>query len=120
MIEDDEIIKVNQYLLNHKNEFNKEMGTIFKNYRMENNILLSEISLNSMMSSDYIIKIEKGEIGISFLKFVILCNSLQINPSYILNDFLYSSNKNEDILFYQLQKDKNISKNISEFMKLKY
>ena len=114
-----EILNVNQYILNHKKEFDMEIGESIKNIRIKKNISIEEIATRTFMLPNYINKLEKGKYGISLNKFIIICNALEINTQEFLDNYLYSSKINEDILYNELQKEKNISINILNFMKNK-
>lgn len=115
---DVETFKVNQYIFKHKKEFNIEIGVIIKEIRKKKNISLEQMSYRTMMSPSYIMQIEKGVNGITLNKFIIICNALEISPKEILEDFLYDSEK-ENCYINQLQNEKNISKNIIEYLKNK-
>jgi len=115
----DDIIKMNQYIKNKKKMFNIEIGEIIKNNRIKNNISMDEFSERSTINSSYLYQIEKGINGITLNNFLIICNSLILNPNDLLEPFLYTSEISNDVLYYELQKNKNISKNILNFMKNK-
>lgn len=116
---DFETIQVNQYIQNHRSEFNKEIGLAIRNYRMSNNIPIHIVSERSMMAISYLNQIENGSNGISLIKFICICNALEANPQDIIQSFIFGGNKNEDLFYSELQKEKNLSKNILEFMKKK-
>lgn len=112
-----EISSVNQYLNENKIKFNKEIGKIIKEekeYKKISNIVLAE---RSYMSPLYLSQIEKGKYNISLLKFISICNSLEIYPNQLLEPFLVGCKKEEDKFFYILQKEKNITTNIIEYIK---
>lgn len=111
-----DIITVNSYILEHKEDFIKDIGEVLKQERISKNITLEEVALRTKSSSSYIAQIEKGNYGLSLIKFITICNALEVNEQ-ILERFLYSAKKNEDILYYELQKDKNLSKNIIDYLK---
>ncbi len=113
-----EILYLNQYICNHKNKFNKEIGGVIKEIRIKKNISLDEMSIHTFMSPIYLSQIEKGINGISLNKFVLICNSLKIESKEILDDFLYYQN-DYDLLFEELQQYKNLSQTVIEFMKKK-
>ena len=69
-----EILYLNQYICNHKNKFNKEIGGVIKEIRIKKNISLDEMSIHTFMSPIYLSQIEKGINGISLNKFVLICN----------------------------------------------
>ncbi len=54
------------------------------------------------------------------MKFIFICNALKQKPNHFLDNFLYYDDDNEDLLFKELQKDKNISKSLINYMKNKY
>lgn len=114
-----ETLKVNQYIFNHKKEFNKEIGLKIKEIRISKNISTSDLAMRTMMTPTYIIQIENGIYGLTLNKFIIICNALEVNPNNILEDFTFGSKQNEDILFNELQQGKNISENIENYMKNK-
>lgn len=112
-----EIIKVNQYFLNHKNNFNKEIGLIMKEARVKKHITAENLAERAITSSSYIKQIENGNYGLSLSKFIVICNSLEIKPQDIIENFIFGDKVNEDLIYIELQNGKNISKNILEFMK---
>lgn len=108
---------INYYISKDKNKLNKEIGERLKQVRIDKNISLGDLSQMIDTSTSYISQIEKGEYGISLFKFILFCNSLEIDVSKFLQEFIFSEENNEDILYYSLQKGKNISQNILEYMK---
>ena len=111
-----DILTVNTYILNHKENFIKDIGEVLKQERVNRNITLEEVALRSKTSTSYISQIEKGGYGLSLIKFITICNALEVNEN-ILEKFLFAGKKNEDFLYYKLQDGKNISQNILEYMK---
>lgn len=116
---DSDTIKVNYYLQNHRKEFNKEIGLAIKKYRIENHITPRKLAERAMMTVSYINQIENGSNGISLAKFIIICNALEVKPEQIIENFIFGSKKNEDLIYNELQKEKNLAKNILEFTKKK-
>lgn len=112
-----EIVNVNQYINNHKKKFNIEIGAKIREYRKSNNITTEQLAFRSIMSPSYIIQLENGIYGLTLNKFIIICNALEIEPNYFLDEFIYGSKKNKDILYNELQNNKNISKNIINYLK---
>lgn len=113
-----EIVNVNQYIINHKDEFNKEIGYLIKQVRKRKDISIDTMSARTLMVPSYISKLENGMNGISLNKFVVVCNALEIRSQQILDEFLYSSKIQDDLLYEELQKGKNLSKNIINFLKI--
>lgn len=113
------IIKVNEYIVNHKKEFNKEIGLLIKKIRIQKRISIKYVSERTMMSDAYIKQIEAGIYGISLSKFIIICNALEIEPNSIIENYILGCKKNEDLFYNNLQKSKNLSENILDFMKEK-
>lgn len=111
---------INQYLIKHKEDFNKELGTIIKNIRTSKDISIEAFSEMISTSNSYICQIEQGNTGISLIKFVSICNALKVKPNQLLNNFIYFDEDNEDILYTELQENKNISKNVINYMKNKF
>lgn len=111
-----DIICVNKYILEHKENFIKDIGEILKNERINKKISLEEVALRTQTSTSYISQIEKGTYGLSLVKFITMCNALEINEK-ILEKFLYGSKKNEDRFYYELQNNKNLSINIINYLK---
>lgn len=114
-----DVIEVNQYILNHKKEFNIEFGKKLKEIRIKQGITLEKMSTLTLMAPTYIGQLENGSNGLSLNKFIIICNALKINVQDVLKDFLFVKDASEDILFEELQGGKNISENIIEFVKRK-
>ena len=120
MIDKDlEIQKINEYFLKEKKKLNKEIGEKLKEKRREKNISIMEIAEKTHISPTYVSQIEKGEYSVSLVKFIFFCNALDVNIGEILEDFVFKEKSNEELLYENLQKDKNISNNILEFMKEK-
>lgn len=113
-----DVLTVNSYILSHKEDFVKDIGEVLKQERIARNITIEEVALRTKSSPSYISQIEKGTYGLSLIKFITVCNAIEANES-ILERFLYAGKKNEDFLYYELQKGKNISKNIIDYMKEK-
>ena len=111
-----DILTVNTYILNHKENFIKDIGEVLKQERVNRNNTLEEVALRSKTSTSYISQIEKGGYGLSLIKFITICNALEVNEN-ILEKFLFAGKKNEDFLYYKLQDGKNISQNILDYMK---
>ena len=114
-----EIVKVNQYFSDQKEKFNIEVGETIRNLRVKKGISINDVALRAVSSSGYILQVENGKYGLSLSKFIAICNALEISPNEILEEFLFGGKTNEDILFDKLQENKNISKNIIEYMKNK-
>lgn len=110
-----DILAVNTYILEHKEEFIKDLGECLKTERIKKNITLEEAAIRTKSSTSYITQIEKGTYGLSLMKFITICNALELNEK-ILEKFLYAGKKNEDILYYELQNGKNISQNIFNYL----
>ena len=111
-----EITKINEYIHNNKELFNREIGEKIREVRKKNKININEFSHKSLMGESQIMQIERGMNGITLNKFVIICNSLGALPNSILEEFLYTPKLNEDSLYYILQSNKNISKNLLDFI----
>lgn len=118
-MEEQLITEVNNYLKNHKKELNQEVGNIIKKYRTMKKISTEKLANRICVSQPYVIQLEKGDVGISLNRFIMICNALEINLNEILDDFLFCYKSNEDMLYKVLQEDKNISKNILQFIKSK-
>ena len=110
---------MNTYILNEKEKLNKEIGEKLRKKRLERKISAVELAQYTNTSSSYINEIEKGKYNISLLRFILLCNSLEINIAEFLDEFIFTHSKSEDVLYEKLQENKNISYNILEFMKEK-
>ena len=67
-----ETIGVNQYIFNHKKEFNIEIGLKIKQIRTSKNITTEQMAFRTMMSPSYIMQIENGTNGVTLNKFVII------------------------------------------------
>ena len=114
-----EVAKVNRYFLENKKSFNKGIGASIKKIRCEKKIVIEDMAERSIITPLYISHIEKGLYSISLLKFICLCNSLEVTPNEILEEFLFGCKYNDDILYKRLQAGKNISENILDFMREK-
>ena len=114
-----EILKVNNYIFTHRKEFNQEIGNMIKEWRKKRGLSIEEMATMTLMAPSYINQLEKGANGITLNKFIIICNALEINLKEVLQMYLFTKENNEDILFKILQENKNISKDIIDFMKVK-
>lgn len=114
-----DVQEINNYLLKNKTKFYQEMGDKLKEIRISQNITVSKLALKTFISTTYLCQIEKGEYGVSLIKFITICNSLGINPGYLLKDFIVTNKLDEDLLIEKLQGSKNISTNIIDFLKSK-
>lgn len=108
---------INYYLLERKDWLNKEIGQKLKERRKDLGKSLLDLSIETNTSITYISQIERGNYNISLYKFILICNSLHINTFRFLDEFIIYENKKEDILYEKLQGDKNISRNVLEFIK---
>lgn len=113
------IMDVNNYVRSHKKELNKEIGDLIKKYRNEKNISTEQFASRLTVSQPYVVQLEKGDVGISLNKFIMICNALEIEPKEILDKFLFYSKNNEDLLYSKLQENKNLANNVLDFMKNK-
>ena len=109
-----ETIKVNQYLKNHRKEFNEEIGITLKKHRIMNGVTTNKLSERAMMTISYINQIENGSNGLSLAKFIMICNALEAEPEKIIEKFTFGCKKNEDLFYNELQKEKNLSKNVKK------
>ncbi len=116
----EDIITINQYLVNHKNNFYKEVGSVIKEIRNYRKIPLEAFSSMAITSNSYACQIEQGNNGLSLLKFVLICNALKVKPKHIIDSFIIYNEDNEDLLYNELQYDKNISRNVFNFIKNRY
>ncbi len=116
----EKITTVNQYLIKHKDNFNYEIGTIIKEIRISKDISVETFSEMISTSNSYASQIEHGSNGLSLIKFILICNALNVKPEKVLNNFIYFNEDNDDILYKELQQNKNISKNIINYMKNKF
>jgi len=114
------IASINQYLINHKDEFNKEVGGIIKKNRISKQISIERFADMILTSNSYVSQIEQGSNGLSLVKFVLICNALKIKPLQIIENYVFYEDDNEDILYKELQSNKNLSKNLINYMKDKY
>lgn len=116
----EKITAINQYLLKYKENFNKDIGTIIKDIRFNKNISVEVFSGMISTSNSYVSQIEQGSNGLSLIKFILICNALKIKPNKLLDNFIYFDDDNEDILYNELQQDKNISENVINYIKNKF
>ncbi len=114
-----EIIKINDYILKHKSNFTKEFGLELKKLREERKMTAEDLAERAITPVSYLRQIENGEYGVSLIKFISICNALEINPSQLISDYIIGDKTNDDLIFNEFQKNKNISKNIIEYMKNK-
>ncbi len=115
----DDVIKVNQYIYDHKKIFNKEIGSRIKHFRKTNDVTIEEFSEKSLMNINQLSHLENGKNGITLNKFIIICNSLGCNPNTLLEPYMFSANYNDDLFYYEIQQGKNLSKNLLNYIILK-
>ena len=113
-----EIIKINDYIFNHKNEFTKEFGEEVKRIREEKNMTAEELAERALTTVNYIRQIESGDYGVSLSKLIVICNALEINPGVLVSNFIVCD-LNDDSFYEELQDSKNLSENIIRYMKNK-
>ena len=111
------IIKINEYFINHKSYLNKEVGENIRKIRKQKRISRADFSERSGISLSYMNQIETGEYGLTLIKLINICNALEISPNELLNEFIIGANTKEDKIYNELQKDKNISLNILNYLK---
>ena len=114
-----EVLKVNNYVATHREEFNREIGKMIKEWRIKQGLSIEEMACLTLMGPSYINQLEKGTNGISLNKFILICNALEVDLKEVLEMYLYVKKTNEDFLYEKLQEEKNISENILNFMKHK-
>ena len=61
-----DIIKVNEYFLKHKKDFNEEIGKLIKKSRIEKKISIKLFSERTMISESYIKQMKEARIKIIF------------------------------------------------------
>ncbi|MBR3613785.1 MAG: helix-turn-helix transcriptional regulator [Clostridia bacterium] len=114
-----DVLEVNNYIVKHRREFNKEIGKMIKEWRLKKKISIEEMSCMTFMAPSYINQLERGTNGISLNKFILICNALEINLKEVLEIYIYKKQTNEDVLYSKLQEGKCISENILEYIKCK-
>jgi len=75
-----ETVNVNQYIFNHKKQFNIEIGSKIKEIRNKKNISTEQMAIRTMMTPSYIMQIENGTNGVTLNKFVIIITGIERNP----------------------------------------
>lgn len=115
----DDIIRVNQYIYDHKKTFNEEIGSRIKSFRKINNVTIEEFSEKSLMSINQLSHLENGNNGITLNKFIIICNSLCCKPNTLLEPYIFSANYNEDLFYNEIQNDKSLPRNLLNYLILK-
>ncbi len=114
-----EIQSINNYINNNKVKFNKEIGFLIREWREKNKMTIEEFASLTLMNPSYVGQLEKGVNGISLVKFIMVWNALNISLKDILSGYLFSPKNDEDLLFEELQKDKNLSNNLINYLKSK-
>ena len=95
---------------NSKSNIYKNFGTIFKNFRIANNLTQEQLSEKLDISLKYISRIENGNSGVKTQTLINYINLLGITPNILYNDFI----TNENILI-----DLEISQKISSLSNTK-
>ena len=94
-----EIIKINDYILKHKSNFTKEFGLELKKLREERKMTAEDLAERAITPVSYLRQIENGEYGVSLIKFISICNALEINPSQLISDYIIGDKTNDDLIF---------------------
>lgn len=112
-----------------KNHFNNKVeqkimiGKTMKNIRKVRGLTQEEVAEKLELAPRYISDIERDKTKGSLDTLVRLCNIYKITPTYVLKDYLNSSDFNQDdrlIGFYDLtKKEKEIIVKLIEFMNFK-
>ena len=112
----------NKYLFSHRKDLNHDLGIIIRNIRLSKNITREELAEMLVTSTSYISQIESGKNGVSLIKFIAICNALEISPQKIIEDYVYTETNSilDNKEFYEyLQNEKDLSKNLINYIKYK-
>lgn len=99
-------------LIEEKEIVLKHLGIQLSKIRKNKNVTLEVMANKTFLSESYIRAIEKGLYACSIINFLKLCLALQVNPNVLLNELI--NNKTTDVIY---KGDKDISKNIVEYLK---
>lgn len=99
-------------LIEEKEIVLKHLGIQLSKIRKNKNVTLEVMADKTFLSESYIRAIEKGLYACSIINFLKLCLALQVNPNVLLNELI--NNKTTDVIY---KGDKDISKNIVEYLK---
>ena len=107
--------KIKDYLYNQKDDVLKNIGKVLRKEREEKGISRKKLADRIDLSENYIGYIEQGKYNISFLKFLLITNELEVNPNYIIRSAVEmgTSEKEELITF----NEKDITKEILMYLK---
>ena len=67
----------------------KNLGKILRYYRNCRNVSQDMVAEATGMNHSYYCCVEKGKANVSLLKFIIICDSLQVSPEKILRDLCH-------------------------------
>lgn len=104
-----------EILIDEKECILKYLGMELSKIRKNKKISVEKIADKTFLSESYIRAIEKGLYSCSIINFLKICLALNINPTMLLNK--YTNFKNEDMQDLIFNGDKNIGKNIVEYLK---
>lgn len=107
--------KVKDYIYNHKDEILKNIGNVLRKEREEKGISRKTLADRIDLSENYIGYIEQGKYNISFLKFLLITNELEINPNYVIRSTVEYITC-EKIDFFETN-EKDIAKEILMYLK---
>lgn len=104
-----------EILIDEKECILKYLGMELSKIRKNKKISVEKIADKTFLSESYIRAIEKGLYSCSIINFLKICLALNVNPTMLLNK--YTNFKNEDMQDLIFNGDKNIGKNIVEYLK---
>lgn len=104
-----------EILIDEKEIILKYLGMELSKIRKSKRISIEKIADKTFLSESYIRAIEKGLYSCSIINFLKICLALNVNPTTLLSK--YTNFKNEDMQDLIFNGDKNIGKNIVEYLK---
>ena len=111
---DREVI-ISEKLIDEKDIILKYIGTEIYKLRKKRKLTIEDISNKTFLSESYIRAIEKGIYACSIINFLKIFLSLKVEPNMFLEE--YTICKTGEISKYLQGEDKNIGKNIVQFLK---
>lgn len=106
---------ISEKLMDEKAIVLKCMGIQISKMRKKKKLTIENIADETLLSESYIRAIEKGTYACSIINFLKICLALKVNPNIFFEEYTIQSS--EEIYNYLQGEDKDIGKNIIQFLK---
>ena len=106
---------ISEKLIDEKSIVLKYMGIQISRMRKKKKLTIEDIADKTLLSESYIRAIEKGTYACSIINFLKICLALKVNPDIFFEE--YTIQRSEKIYKYLQGEDKDIGRNIIQFLK---